>query len=343
MLKRRTIRVLWQHAVQRLCFDSENRRVIGVEVRDAEGIPQSLPADLVVDASGAGSRTPAWLERAGWAAPPEETVELGLAYTSAVFRRPERERWDWQLLLVSPRPGGPLRGGMITPIDEKHWLVSLHGYGGDHAPTDLEGFLEFSRSLASSSLSHALARSELSSEIGRFAVPRQRRLRYDRVRLPEGLLVLGDAVCRVDPAYGQGMTKAALEVSALSRLLRARADRARPLSGLGAVFQREVRRITELPWRLSCGLKATARSSGSPLVRRYWMAVLAQLRRVAEAGDDPIAHRAFLELNHLVSSPQVLFRPRVLALLARRRVQPVLERAWSLILGRRLSGAGAGR
>jgi hypothetical protein len=37
-----------------------------------------LPADLVVDASGRGSRTPEWLEAGGWAPPPTVTVDSKL-------------------------------------------------------------------------------------------------------------------------------------------------------------------------------------------------------------------------------------------------------------------------
>ena len=47
-------------------------------------------ADLVVDASGRGSQSPAWLERMGFPRPQEDAVRVGLGYTTRMYRRKSR-------------------------------------------------------------------------------------------------------------------------------------------------------------------------------------------------------------------------------------------------------------
>jgi hypothetical protein len=72
-------------------------RVAGVRVRAAAAGGEGgadhaselpLRADLVVDASGRGSRAPEWLEAAGFAKPEVTTVSAGTVYLTATYRVP---------------------------------------------------------------------------------------------------------------------------------------------------------------------------------------------------------------------------------------------------------------
>jgi hypothetical protein len=73
----------------------DRRRVIGATVRGADGQPQPTTADLVVDATGRGSRTPIWLQEWGYQRPAEDRLDIGLGSATRTFRlRPRATSHD---------------------------------------------------------------------------------------------------------------------------------------------------------------------------------------------------------------------------------------------------------
>jgi 2-polyprenyl-6-methoxyphenol hydroxylase-like FAD-dependent oxidoreductase len=73
-----------------LATTPEARRVTGARVlrRADHSAEQLLGADLVVDATGRGSRAPMWLEALGYARPAKEQVRIGLGYATRTYRLP---------------------------------------------------------------------------------------------------------------------------------------------------------------------------------------------------------------------------------------------------------------
>ncbi|MFD8363104.1 NAD(P)/FAD-dependent oxidoreductase [Streptomyces hygroscopicus] len=125
-------------------------RVTGVRVRarDAGRAERELPADLVVDASGRGSRAPRWLAELGAPAPREEVVDAGIGYCTQMFR--PAEPLD-VVMVIQPRPDCP-RGAAWSPVEGGNWLLTLSGVRGQHPPTESTEVLGFVESLGEPAL-----------------------------------------------------------------------------------------------------------------------------------------------------------------------------------------------
>ena len=226
------VRFAWRAAAVDLGFTSEGDRVNGVWARLPDQGMVRLEAELVVDASGVGSRLPRWLQSRGYEAPPEERDPIDLVYTSGLFRRRSRGASDWRMFLAPPA-NRRARGGLAIEIDPVYVQVSLYGYGGLAAPAELEGFADYAAELpgaAGREMSALLGDAVLVSELERFAIPHQVRRRYERLRrVPAGLLAIGDALTRFDPAPAQGISVAALQADALGAVLAGRKRRRDPV------------------------------------------------------------------------------------------------------------------
>lgn len=306
-----SVRLLVGRDVVGLVGDRGGHRVVGARVisRVDGSAEEELPGDLVVEATGRGSRLPVWLDSLGVPPPPVETMQVGVGYTSQEYAAPP-DLIDGVLASLSgPTPRRP-RGGGLARMEDGCCLISLMGLLGDHPPTDPVGMLSFAAELALPEVHRVLQEGAPIGDAVAHRHPTSVRHRYDRVRtLPSGLVALGDAVCALNPIYGQGMTVAALEAVALGRHL----DRGR----LNARrYQRTVGRLSGAAWALSTGGDLTfpevegRRTAASRILGQYVAKVQAGAAR------DPALGRAFLRVTSLVDPPAALLRPAVLARVA---------------------------
>ncbi len=181
---------------------------------------RELVADLVVDAAGRASHAPRWLDALGYGLPPTEEVRIDLGYAGARYRAAPSFRPRVGLHVIYPDPPKAWRGAALHPVEGGLWELSLWGLFGDHPSLDDTGFMEFARTLASQEVAEFLRDAERVTEFKKMGVPVNRWHRYDKMtRFPQNFFSLGDAVCSVNPIYGQGMTKAAIHAMHLRKLI----------------------------------------------------------------------------------------------------------------------------
>ncbi|TNH28022.1 FAD-binding monooxygenase [Micromonospora orduensis] len=303
----RNVRFLEQHDIVGLETTPDASRVTGVRVqpRDGSSGPEILPADLVVDTTGRGSRTPAWLEELGYARPAEDRVKVDLAYTTRHYRVPRDPFGSDIAIMAAATPSHP-RGAFYyrLPGGDGRVELSLTGVLGDHPPTDPEGFLEFVRSLPVPEIYESIREAEPIDDPVMFRFPASVRRRYERLtRFPEGLLVMGDAVCSFNPVYAQGMAVAAIE----SRVLADQLSRS-PVPPAREFFQAISRQI-DSPWDFAAVADlgyAGVEGRRTPRVRMI-NSYVARLQRAA-VHDESLTN-ALMRVAGLVDEPTALLRP----------------------------------
>ena len=217
-----------------------------------EGRSETRSAELVVDASGTGELTLAALRATGHATPPETTIGVDLGYSSAVFDIPDGAPREWKGVMHLPRAPETSRGGLMMPVEGGRWMLALGGRHDEHPPGDEAGLREYAASLRTPTIADAIGPARRVGEVERFRFPESRNRHYDRLEaFPRGLVPIGDALCRFNPVFGQGLSVAALEAGALGEVLAAAAAGEGTLDGAWRPFFRAVVDIVDTPWALA--------------------------------------------------------------------------------------------
>ena len=309
----RNVTILGGHDFVDLCVTGA--RVTGARVVDrSSNATSELRADLVVDATGRGSRTPAQLERAGYARPVEDEVAVDLMYASQLLRLPGNVMRE-QGLIVSPVPGRPT-GIAISKCENDTAFVTVFGMAGNDPPADLPGMCAFAAGLAPAHMLAAVRAAEPVSPAAQQRFPSSRWRRYDKVRrLPDGLLVVGDAMCSFNPIYAQGMTVAALEALVLRDCL------SRGAHNLPRRFFRAAAKPIGQAWQLAVGgdLSLPEIEGAAPWGTRLLNGYVDRVLTAAE--HDIAALEQFVKVAWLVDPPVKLLQPSMIrrAALAHRR------------------------
>lgn len=279
------------------------RRVAGVRVCAAERT-EDLVADVVVDAGGRSARTPVWLAEWGYTAPEEEIFKIGIGYTTRHYDIPDDAMGGDVSIHVVATPASP-RGAVCARVSGRCTVVTAYGMNGDLPGADEEGFTAFLDSLSASDVADAVAKGTPVDDFTTYRFPSSRRRHYERLTdFPDGLLVVGDAICSFNPTYAQGMTVAVLE----SMVLREHLERPRldPLAYFADVAERAVDACWELA--TSNDMARSGQVDPQDPAAQATAALLAAATR-----HDEVAV-AYIRVVSLVDPPESLAGPDIAAL-----------------------------
>jgi 2-polyprenyl-6-methoxyphenol hydroxylase-like FAD-dependent oxidoreductase/ketosteroid isomerase-like protein len=307
------------HDVLGLMTTSDLTRVTGARVSGhAEDHETTLSADLVVDATGRGSRTPVFLEQLGYGRPAEDELVVQLAYACQLLRStPSAVREH--MVAMFPEPGRPRMFGFAR-YENDTCMLAVGTMAGAEPPKRLAELLDYAADFAPAHVLDAARNAEPIGGVVHHRVPSNRWRRYDKMRrFPDGLLVVGDAVCSFNPIYGQGMTVAAIEATVLRDCLRRGSDR------LPQRFFRATAKKVRVAWQTAVGSDLALPEVAGP--RPISMRISnAFIERVATASEvDVVVAGQFMRVTTMVDAPIWLLRPSILlrVMRAQRRRPPV--------------------
>ena len=199
-------------------------------------------------------------------------------------------------------------------------MVTIGGRHGDVPPGDPEGFLAYARELRTPTIYNAIRQARGLDGVARYGFPESVRRHFERIDVfPSGLLPIGDAICRFNPVYGQGMSVAALEACLVQRLIERVRDDSNPVAALAPAFFAEVQTLIETPWSvamLDFAFPDTRGQRPADLEARLKFGIA--LTRLA--AEDPAVHKLTAEVQNLLRPRSVYADPafvqRVLAKMA---------------------------
>ena len=318
-------------------LDGQRPSVTGVRLADGS----TIPAALVVDATGRRSRSPEWLARLGVPAPYERSADTGIFYYTRFYRL-RRGR--------GPRGTTGLVAGdlgwvklAIFPGDNRTFSITI---GAPVDDAELRGLAEpvrFERFLRAFPAIAPWRRRGTSEPIAGEGTPvlvmgrlRNRLRRFvDRSGLPlaTGFFAIGDAAYHSNPIYGRGapsgLVQAALLDEALERHPRDLAAAARHLDRRSEAELRPFWEAAVAGDRRGLGERRPFALT-SP---RAWLVGVAEQafgwfvdRAIVPAMRvDPVVFRGLLRVFNMLDPPEQLLRDPELVL----RALPVLARVLS--------------
>lgn len=305
-------------------------RVVGARV-ESGGRTRTISADLVIDASGRGSRAAEWLGAIGAEAPSEQRSPSAVLYYTRFYRRREGREF--------PRPGRePTMADFgwikfaIFPADNRAYSITFAAHLtiprlkvlADPAAFEimvraLPGIAPF----VDPDLAEPLP--GLERDVLAMGGLENRRRRFvdegDRP-LAVGFFVVGDAAYHTNPLYGRGTSQAFMHAGLLGEALDASAgDPARAAAHLDQLARGEIEpfyRASVIADSVASRKVGAAPSTWRQrLTDRFFDEGVIPATRL-----DPLVFRAYVRVMNMIETPErAFFRPevveRVFALLAR--------------------------
>jgi flavin-dependent dehydrogenase len=280
-----------QHrAVVQPSYDAARQRVTGVQLDSGDAVP----ADLVVDAAGRGTRLPVWLQRWGFDRPREDTVDVGIAYATHQVWIPDGLIPE-KVVVAGASREQPLGLGMLY-YEDGTWGLTTFGVAKVEPPQNFAQMCALADEIVPAHVASAIRQGEPIGDVAFHKYPTSRWRRYDKLeRFPLGIVPFGDAVASFNPTFGQGMTMTSLQAGHLRRVLESGGD-------LAAELNRATAKTTYPVWMMNAIGDLVLHHAAGPMP--WWYQPVGNLfdQFLGAAETDPVLAEWFLRRFSLLDS-----------------------------------------
>jgi 2-polyprenyl-6-methoxyphenol hydroxylase-like FAD-dependent oxidoreductase len=306
-IRRRTMAIpnvtVHQRSVHEPVFDPVAQRVTGV-VLDAEGGQETVSADLVVDATGRGTRLPVWLTQWGFERPHEDTVDVGISYATHQVHIPEGLLAE-KVVVAGASTEQPLGLGMLY-YEDGNWSITTFGVGKVPPPQNFAEICDLVDTILPDHVASAVRAGTPLGDMAFHKYPTSRWRRYDKLdRFPAAIVPFGDAVVSFNPTFGQGMTMTSLQAGHLSRALQ------HPEPDLARALSKATAKTTFPVWQMNAIGDLTLHRASGPMPKWYGPVGSLFDQFLGAAETDPVLAEWFLRRFSLLDSLYMVPSPRL--------------------------------
>ena len=206
------IEFMYHTVAKGLLSNAKENEITGVRLTNLTKHEESiLHGDLVVDASGASTLFPEWLDALGYDKPVKTELEIDYIQLVRRYQVPTEFQPDWKCSVY--RAPTLRKEGQFSRIEDTQtgpqWSVSFTRHFGEPIESDEKGFLKYAQTILDPDLYEVLEKSKPITPIRELRVPKAWKYNYSTLkRLPKGFIAMGDALCLWPPATGLGITMA---------------------------------------------------------------------------------------------------------------------------------------
>jgi 2-polyprenyl-6-methoxyphenol hydroxylase-like FAD-dependent oxidoreductase len=311
-----------QCRVTRLLADETKQRITGVMTKQ-HNTELALHADLVVECSGRGSRLPKWLHELNALDVPSTEVDPKLGYASRLYEIPVEHKEDVRSIEVAPHaPDNPRAAGLWL-VENDQWLLTLIGMAGKYPENDEAGFLEFATKLSTPEVANTIKKAKAISPISSYKGTRNIWRHYDRVdQYPDGLLVLGDAMCAFNPLHGQGLTLIGMTTEVLEQHIQQGISENFSAKWSRKLYKR-FNRVFLSAWMFAISEDMRwPQTEGRQVDWRLKLAYLYTDNLLATCPNSKTVTETCLSVANMMSSPLSLFHPKIILRMLWHRLRP---------------------